>query len=438
MNDIQIKFLHKANINADKYRQLRDFYSNIEISKITIGDVISGLKGIPCLITDTSKVDPEHGIHYRNFSIRQLQKTLPCINNDIDPLPEALFYLLLTGDIPKKDDVENIYKSWSNRNNVPHYVFDIIDSFPTDSLPMAIFSTAIISMSKDSIFQQAHERGINKKDYWETYYEDIMNLIARLPRIAAYIYRRLYHNNQQIESNTKLDWSANFAHMMGFNSVDMTRLLRLHAIVHADHEGGNITAHTAHLIGSGLSNIYYSFGGSMLGLAGPLHGYASQNVMHWIFGLINETGSQEPSEQEIINYCKKTLSLGQKIPGYGHAVLKKTDPRFIAQKEFADKYIKNDNLVNLVNKIYTVVPEFLKSTNKVRNPWPNVDAFSGVLFNHYGIKEHNFYTVLFGVSRSLGVLVSLLNDRVYNVPIERPNSYPLEWYLNLAKGKKNL
>jgi citrate synthase len=223
--------------------------------------------------------------------------------------------------------------------------------------------------------------------------------------------------------------------MMGHDSEEVKRLLRLYMVIHSDHEGGNVSAHATHLVGSALSNPYYSFAAGMLGLAGPLHGYANQDVIHWIFDMLDELDTDNPSKEQLADYVKKTLEEGRVIPGYGHAVLRKTDPRFTAQQEFADKYIKNDKLVNIVNNLYEVVPPILGDIGKIQNPWPNVDAYSGALLYHYGIKEYTFYTVLFGVSRALGVLASLIMDRVYGLPIERPSSFELKWYIEKATGQ---
>jgi citrate synthase len=267
-------------------------------------------------------------------------------------------------------------------------------------------------------------------------YDDVMNLIAQLPRVAAYIYRKNYFKDDHIEPDPRLDWAGNLAHMMGHDSEEVKRLMRLYMVLHADHEGGNVSAHATHLVGSTLSNPYYAFGAGMLGLAGPLHGYANQDVIFWIFELMDAIGSDEPTKEQLADYVKQTLEEGRVVPGYGHAVLRQTDPRFTAQKEFADKYITHDKLINTVNNLYEVVPPILGTIGKISNPRPNVDAYSGALLYHYGIKEYSFYTVLFGVSRSLGVLASLIMDRLYGMPIERPSSYELKWYVNKATGEK--
>jgi citrate synthase len=225
--------------------------------------------------------------------------------------------------------------------------------------------------------------------------------------------------------------------MMGFDSEEVRRLMRLYMVIHADHEGGNVSAHTAHLVSSALSNPYYAYGAAMTGLAGPLHGFANQDVIFWMFEMLEYLDTDSPTDQQVADYCKLTLEEGRVIPGYGHAVLRKTDPRFTAQQEFADKNIKNDKLIDLANQLYRIVPPILGDIGKIKNPWPNVDAYSGALLYHYGIKEYTFYTVLFGVSRALGVLASLVNDRIYGMPIERPTSHPLSWFYEQAHGEKH-
>ncbi|HQU61421.1 MAG TPA: citrate (Si)-synthase, partial [Saprospiraceae bacterium] len=262
-------------------------------------------------------------------------------------------------------------------------------------------------------------------------------LIARLPRVAAYIYRRSFFNGDHIQPDTSLDWAGNFAHMLGFENDDFKNLMRLYMVIHADHEGGNASAHTTHLIGSTLSDAYLSLAGGMNALAGPLHGLANQEVIRWIFNMLDALGTTKPTKEEIANYVNSTLEAGQVIPGYGHAVLREPDPRFIAQKRFAEEYIKGDDIVEVVWKVFDVVPGILQELGKVKNPWPNVDAHSGALLVHYGLKEFNFYTVLFGVSRTLGVLSALCWARALGFPLERPKSVTTTWVKQfLAKQKE--
>ncbi len=434
MEYIKNRFFQKASFCVSEFQRIRKEHGNKVIGEVTIDQVLSGMKGIPALVTDTSNLDAYEGIRFRGHSLMELREKLPRLTEEGEPLPEGLFYLMLIGEIPEKEDVLNLSRDWATRSYVPQHVFDVIDAIPKVARPMTMFSAAILAMATESVFQKAYRTGVHKKYYWDFMYEDVMNLIARLPRIAAYIYRRLYHNGHHIDPNPTLDWAGNLAYMMGFDNLEVKRLLRLYMVIHADHEGGNVSAHATHLVGSALSNAYYSFAAGMTGLAGPLHGFANQEVINWMFEMTENLGTEEPSDEQIAGYIEKTLREGRVVPGYGHAVLRITDPRFTVQQQFADKYVKNDKLVNLANAIYRVAPPILEATGKIKNPWPNVDAFSGALLHHYGITEYNFYTVLFGVSRSLGVLAQLILDRLYNMPIERPDSFPLWWYKTKAEG----
>ncbi|MBL0049088.1 MAG: citrate (Si)-synthase, eukaryotic [Bacteroidetes bacterium] len=416
------KFAAKYPAVAAEVKTLVKEHGSFVLGNYTVEQVYQGMKGMLGMITETSKLDSEIGIKFRGYSIPELHEKLPKAPGGTEPLPEGIFYLMLLGELPTVQDVVELGNNWARRSNVPKHVFDIIDSMPANAHPMTQFSAAIIALQTESLFYSAYRKGINKKDYWDYMYEDSMNLISRLPRIAAYIYRRTYHNGVHIEPDHNLDWAANFAHMLGFEQFDMKRLMRLYLTIHVDHEGGNVSAHATHLVGSALSDAYYSFASGMNGLAGPLHGLANQEVVIWLQKLRADIGGTFPTKQQIADYIKQTLAEGKVVPGYGHAVLRKTDPRFTAQQEFYRTYIKSDELCEIVQMVYEVAPPILESTGKIKNPWPNVDAHSGALLLHYGLKEYEFYTVIFGVSRALGVLASLIWDRALGHPLERPSS----------------
>ncbi|TSA29013.1 MAG: citrate (Si)-synthase [Bacteroidetes bacterium] len=428
MSSLKKKFAEKAVPVAAEVRTLLKEHGEAEIGKVTVESMISGMKGLPVLLTLTSKLDPQEGIRFRGYSIPELQEKLPKLGPDDEPLPEGLFYLMMVDELPTMADVKELGEEWKKRAVLPAHVKRVLDSTPPDSAPMADFAIGIVALSTESEFVKAYNAGAGKKDYWDSTYEDVMNFLAQLPLIAAYIYRKHYHKGNHIPADPKLDWSANLAHMMGYDNPEIYKLFRLYLTIHADHEGGNVSAHATHLVGSALSNPFYSYAAGMLGLAGPLHGYANQEVVAWILDIIKELGTDNPTKQQIHDFCEATIGAGRVIPGYGHAVLRKTDPRYMAQKEFAAKYCKGDSFIQIVNDLYEVVPPILGGLGKVKNPWPNVDAYSGSLLRHYKIMEAPFYTVLFGVSRALGVMASLLWDRALGLNIERPSSFTLEGY----------
>jgi citrate synthase len=438
MEEIKERFKAKADILGTEIKEILKAHGNKKIGEVTLSQVYQGMRGMTGLVTETSLLDSNEGIRFRGYSIPELQKQLPKAKGGSEPLPEGLFYLMLIGDLPTAEDVNIVTSTWQRRSHVPNYVFDTIEALPVSSHPMTQFVVAIMALQTGSHFSKQYAAGMSKKDYWDATFDDTMDLIARLPRIAAYIYRRKYKNGDHIQPNGLLDWAGNFAHMMGYEDESFKELMRLYMTIHADHEGGNVSAHTTHLVGSALSDPFLSFAAGMNGLAGPLHGLANQEVIKWIFEMRTELGVEVPTKKQVEAYVKKTLSEGKVVPGYGHAVLRKTDPRFTAQMEFGKKHMPNDPLVKTVWRVYETVPDILSSLGKIKNPWPNVDAHSGALLVHYGMVEYEFYTVLFGVSRALGVLSSLCWDRALNLPLERPKSITTELVKKWLDGKDEI
>ncbi len=427
MDPLKEKFYQKSvALKADIKSILKD-HGDTKVDEVTVEQLIGGMRSVKSMIWDTSSLDPEEGIRFRGYNIPQLRELLPRVPNGKEPLPEGLFWLMMTGDLPTVEEVRWLSTEWSKRSGVPAHVFDTLRSLPKDTHPMTQFSIAVLALQGESIFAQQYEEGMSKNDYWDVMYEDSMNLIAKLPIIAAFIYRRTFHNDVHIASDPTMDWAGNFAKMLGFESTDFLALMRLYMTIHTDHEGGNASAHTMHLVGSTLSDVYYSFSAAMNALAGPLHGLANQEVIKWIFEMVEELGTNNPTKDQIRKYIHDTLAEGKVVPGYGHAVLRQPDPRFIAQMRFAQENIKDDPTVQIVWDLYELVPEILTALGKVKNPWPNVDAHSGALLVHYGLTEYNYYTVLFGVSRALGVCAGLCWDRALGLPLERPKSITTDW-----------
>ena len=429
------RFKFKTETVAAEIKELIKEHGNKKIGEVTLSQIYQGMRGITGLVTETSLLDAQEGIRFRGFSIPELQQKLPKAQGGTEPLPEGLFHLMLLGELPTDEDVLDITANWQRRSHVPNHVFAAIEALPIDSHPMTQFVVAIMALQTESKFSERYAKGMAKKDYWEAVFDDSMDLIARLPRVAAYIYRRKYKNEDHIHPDGLLDWAGNFAHMLGYEDETFRELMRLYMTIHADHEGGNVSAHTTHLVGSALADPYLSFAAGMNGLAGPLHGLANQEVIKWILEMREELGVELPSKEQIDAYVRKTLSEGKVVPGYGHAVLRKTDPRFTAQMEFGKKHMPDDPLVQTVWNIYDTVPPVLQSLGKIKNPWPNVDAHSGALLVHYGLVEYEFYTVLFGVSRALGVLASLCWDRALGFPLERPKSVTTELVKEWLDGK---
>ncbi len=422
MDTLKQKFYDKSEKLRAELRSLIKANGAVKADEVSVAQIYSGMRGVKSILWETSQLDPKVGIRFRGYSIPELQEKLPSVEGCNEPMPEALFWLLLVDEIPTKEQADWVTEEWKKRSTVPQHTYDVMDALPNNLHPMAQFNIAISSMQSESIFSQRYAEGMKKSEYWDASYEDAMNLIAKLPKVAAYLYRKIYHNNNQIASDDSLDWSANYAHMLGNDDEDFKSLMRMYLTIHADHEGGNASAHTSHLVGSTLSDPYLSLSAGMNALAGPLHGLANQEVIKFIFELAESIGTTKPTDEQVAGYVQSVLDSGRVIPGYGHAVLVEPDPRFTAQRVFSEKHIEDDDYVKIVWQLFRVVPPILDALGKVRNPWPNVDAHSGAILVHYGMKEYQYYTVLFGVSRGIGILAAHCWSRALGLGIERPKS----------------
>lgn len=394
-----------------------------------------------CMYYETSLLDAEEGIRFRGHSIPELQKTLPTFKGpggDGQPLPEALLWLLLTSDIPTVEQTRALSAELNSRARLPAHIEPMIRAFPKSMHPMTQFSTALNACQTESKFAAAYAAGVPKGEYWETTLEDILDVIAKMPEIAALIYRCSFKDgvvNNNLSAD--LDYSARFSRMLGYDQPDFDELMRLYLTIHTDHEGGNASAHTTHLVGSTLADPYLSYAAGLHALAGPLHGLANQEVLSWIIALQEkfEREGKQVNKETITEFAWETLNGGSVIPGFGHAVLRKTDPRYTCQREFAQQYMPNDPLFHIVDVIYQVVPGVLTEHGKTKNPYPNVDSHSGVLLWHYGFRDFSYYTVLFGVSRGIGALSQVFWDRALGMPLERPKSVTADFIRDYFEKK---
>ncbi|EPX70671.1 citrate synthase Cit1 [Schizosaccharomyces octosporus yFS286] len=419
----------------EEIKKFRSEHGGDVVGNVTLDQMYGGARGIRSLVWEGSVLDPSEGIRFRGYSIPECQKLLPSSPNGKQPLPESLFWLLVTGEIPTLSQVQSLSAEWAARSQLPKFVEELIDRCPPSLHPMAQFSLAITALEHDSAFAKAYEHGLSKHDYWKYTYEDCMDLIAKTVPIAGRIYRNIYRDGIVAPIQLDKDHSYNFANVLGFaNNSEFVELMRLYLSLHSDHEGGNVSAHTGHLVGSALSSPFLSMAASLNGLAGPLHGLANQEVLSFLNTMKEEIGD-DLSDERIKGYLWDLLKSGRVVPGYGHAVLRKTDPRYTAQREFAQEYLPKDPMFQLVSRLYEVVPSVLTEHGKTKNPFPNVDSHSGILLQYYGLKEQNFYTVLFGVSRTLGVASQLIWDRALGFPIERPKSFSTEALKKLVNAK---
>ena len=388
------------------------------ISEVTVAQAYGGMRGVKAMICDTSLVEPDAGLSIRGMPIGDLT----------DRIPEEIFWLLLVGELPDPTELASLQADIKDLGEVPRYVWQVLGAMAEDSHPMAMFDTAILAMERESDFRKRYRAGMKKEEYWEAALDDALRIIAVLPRIAAGVYRLRFEKGDRLHPDPELDWAGNYVHMLGIEdpSGDFKRLMRLYLTLHCDHEGGNVSANTCHTVGSALSDPYYAVSAGLNGLAGPLHGLANQECLRFVLA-VQQHYKGVPTDEQLKEYAWERLNSGRVIPGYGHAVLRVTDPRFTAFREFGLKYCADDEAFQIVDRLFNIIPGVLEEHGKAKNPWPNVDAGSGALLYHFGLREFDYYTVLFGVSRALGMLSQLVINRALGAAITRPKSVQTSW-----------
>lgn len=425
-----------AEKKTPQFTKLKKEMGNMSIGDTTVDMAIGGARGVKMLVSETSLLDPMDGITYRGRTLQECNQQLPKANPNSDVgLPEAAFWLLLTDEVPTDAQVKSLNEEFSKRASaIPAHVLKFIDDLPKTMHPMTQLSMALLALQPNSEFARKYREGMKKTEYWQTVLEDSISLVAQMPVISARIFRNVFFNGEHIAADSSLDWAGNYAHMLGVNNSEAFKdVTRLYLMLHADHEGGNVSAHTTHLVGSALSDPYLAFSAGVNGLAGPLHGLANQECLRWLKNTKAALGDQEPTVEVLTQYAKDTLASGKVIPGFGHGVLRATDPRYVIQSDFAKAKFPDDPLFKLANVCLEAIPPVLQATGKVKNPWPNVDALSGTCMQYYGLDQEDYYTVVFAVSRSLGCTANLVWSRLMGMPIERPKSVTLDWLEANAK-----
>jgi citrate synthase len=252
-------------------------HSSKVIGEVKVENTIGGMRGLKAMVWEGSVLDADEGIRFHGRTIKECQRELPKGTTGTEMLPEAMFWLLLTGTVPSVTQVRGLSRELATQANLPAFVTKMLDDFPRDLHPMTQFAIAVSALSYTSKFARAYEKGLSKADYWEPVFDDCISLLAKLPTIAAKIYQNAYRGGGPLPAEVDLeqDWSYNFAAMLGKGgreNENFQDLLRLYLALHGDHEGGNVSAHATHLVGSALSDPFLSYSAGLQGLAGPLHG----------------------------------------------------------------------------------------------------------------------------------------------------------------------
>lgn len=425
----------------ERVKNLQKNHGNKVVEEIKMGSVIGGMRDLPVMFYIGSALDPVEGIRFRGHTIPEMAHILPKVETEM--IPEAVLWLLLTGDAPTQAELREIQADIITDKPLPKSTQDLILNYSKSHHAMTVLSMAILDLQKFSKFADGYSKNtIKKNDFWKPTLDDGLFLLRYLPQIAALIYTTKYGKTPLRPIHN--DWAGRYSELMGYKSLTMAEVIRGYLSIHTDHEGGNVSAHTAWLVNSALSDPFLSVSSAINGLAGPLHGLANQEVLKFVMPLrdalakngVAVTSSEDPKLREFVREFTENWLKTAVVPGYGHAKLRNTDPRFTFLKEQALRYMPEKDLVKIVHACEAVIPEILKKLGKVKNPYPNVDAHSGVLLYELGFTEFDYYTVVFAVSRTIGCIANMVWARALGLAIERPGSLTLEQLEDIAQEKQ--
>ncbi len=397
------------------------------VDEVQVQHLYRGLRGLRAILCDTSSVDPRRGLLIRNIPVLDL----------VNRSAEEVFFLLTTGEFPSADQLQDLHTQLKTRYSVPDWIWDMIRGFPKGMHPLAMLSAAVLSLQGSSQFYYQHEVAVKTGRLWELCVEDALTLLAWMPVLAAGIYRIHFLGEAPMAPDPDLSLVENFARMLGLPGADETlpELLRIFYIVHADHDGGNVAQHCARLAASAHSDLFFAMVASMGGLAGHLHGQATQLSVQFAQKILQEFRGI-PSDALLQEHVTELIKTGVRIPGYGHAVLRGPDPRFLALHQFGRNHFPDDPLFQVADRLSRVVPPLLKQLKNISNPYPNIDAISGITLYHYGMKRTEFYSVMFACAQAMGTFAQNIIYHALRLPIIRPSSLTTQEILRLKQNKK--
>ncbi len=370
--------------------------------EVTEAHLETGLRGVPVGYCPTSTVDPMLGLYYRGYPISEL--------SHYDP--EEVIYLLFKGELPTPEELSRYRQDIAQKANLPEKVIDCLKALPKEGHPM---KWLVAGLNYLGMFAQT-----------KNYSEEALNVVAQLPTLVAAIYRIREGLGDPIPYSPEYGYMENFTRMLGIEGMpqEFTHLMRVFDILHFDHGGGNLSTFIGKAVASGHEDMYGSLIGAMSGLAGPLHGMANQECLRFLKRALNEVG--DPTDSDKVNaFLNKLWDNKEKLFGFGHAVLRVEDPRATVQYKLGEEICSEHPLFLMAKAMRIQGVEFLKKQPKVSNPYPNVDSVSGSLLTAMGFDDESYYTVLFGMSRCVGIAAQIVYEREQardgkGTPIIRP------------------
>jgi citrate synthase len=363
----------------------------------------TGLRGYPVGYCTTSYVDPTKGLFY-------IKKPVPEL---ADWQPERVIYFLYYGKDGTPEEIKKFTEKLQKRSKCNPEVIKHIKALPRKGHPMALFTSAILICGM--------------YEGTDDYREDCLNLIAKVPEIAATVINFHAGWGDNKPSRPELGYMKNFTQMLNVphaNQEELGEVFRVFNVLHYDHGGGNLSTFVGKAVASSLEDMYGSIASALCALAGPRHGRANQESLEFVQKIQEELG-ENATPQEMEKYLRKLLDNKELVFGFGHAVLRVEDPRATVLYDIADRQYPDHPLVKIARLLRTEGPKVLGENPKISDPYPNVDAISGILLSAAGFPYPEYFTVLFGLSRVVGITIQIVYERCEardgkGTPIVRP------------------
>jgi citrate synthase len=358
-------------------------------------DVKHGLEGVAVAISSISYVDGEKGeLVYRGFSIEDLIK-----HSNF----EETAYLIWFGSLPNENELDFIVSMLSKKRELPEKIIDIMRLFPKNSHPMEVLRSVVSIL------------GMYSNEDNSTL-EDAINLTAKIPTIIAYWYR-IKNNMPIIHPREDLKHSENFLYMMFGEISQYSELFDKTLILHAE-QGMNASTFASTVTASTLSDTYSIITTAIGTLKGPLHGGANERVLKMF--------EEIKSIDNVESYINDLIDNKKKIMGFGHRIYKTYDPRAKILKEWIKELFLKEDVEYF--EIALKIEECVLKNFENRKIYPNVDFYSGILYNFFNIPKE-FFTTIFAMARIIGWTAHSMeyckNNRIF-----RPRS--------IYNGPKNL
>ncbi|KAJ8676439.1 hypothetical protein QAD02_012226 [Eretmocerus hayati] len=433
--DLKEALCEKIPLHHDLLRKFREMHGLDVVSQITVNDIYRGLDGVAALIRETSEVDSQNGIKYRGLSMPELCALLPRKGNS--PSAEAVFWLLLTGDVPTHEQTDSLTEDWAERRDrrkhwwwsessreIGGVVGGVLRALPQNVPPVARLAIALTALDADQHYRRAVKQGAMSYTYWEHIYEDSMELLASLPAIVALV--------SSVEARPtplaieKTDWVDFFLDCFHSATDSITEaqkqslgeFLRLFIAVNADDDGGIPGAHVAQIMGSCQFDASRALAAGVLAYANePTSGTLCQ-YMDFLVQLQNAVG-REPKREILRNFVSSLIDKRFQIAG--HKISQFEDTRYKILQEFVKTRVPNDPEIQLSQDISTIYTTQIKKARN-RSVVAEQNAIAAPLFQFYGLRDMDYNQLLLCMSRALGIVASMIWTTALNAPVERPRA----------------